>query len=196
MNGGKAGTRLKSMETVHRAQRRYSRRERFIEPDKGRILSEICLVVNSPIETSWYNESACSCIEHKLSIFRIGEKWFDKVYPTILAYERRRRNFLTVSLLSVNYVYLFLRKINWLKDDLNFFSSFFLTKFWRVEIHTKTIHRYIYIYICAARSWGTKSSGLVERKKAKQTKGRGKKMENGEKIEEEIQEWLLSFRVA
>lgn len=151
MNGGKAGTRLKSMETVHRAQRRYSRRERFIEPDKGRILSEICLVVNSPIETSWYNESACSCIEHKLSIFRIGEKWFDKVYPTILAYERRRRNFLTVSLLSVNYVYLFLRKINWLKDDLNFFFSFFLTKFWRVEIRTKTIYRYIYIYIYAQR---------------------------------------------
>lgn len=87
------------------------RRERFIEPDKGRILSEICPVVNSPIEMSWYNESACSCIEHKLSIFRIGEKWFDKPYPTIFAYERRRRNFLTVRLLlSDSSTYIFPKK--------------------------------------------------------------------------------------
>lgn len=182
MNGGKAGTRLKSMETVHRAQRRYSRRERFIEPDKERILSEICLVVNSPIETSWYNESACSCIEHKLSIFRIGEKWFDKVYPTILAYERRRRNFLTVSLLSVNYVYLFLRKINWLKDDLNFFLLFFFYKILtRRNSYENDTSLHIYIYMCSEK---LRNKVVRARRKKKGETNEGEGKENGERGED------------
>lgn len=71
------------------------RRERFIEPDKGRILSEICPVVNSPIEYVRYNESACSCIGHKVVDFSyIGEKCFDKVYPLFLRLRKASKEFL------------------------------------------------------------------------------------------------------
>lgn len=48
------------------------RRERFIEPDKGRILSEICPVVNSPIEMSGITSrpARVSGIKYRFFVYR------------------------------------------------------------------------------------------------------------------------------